>query len=112
MILVISVALAPVGGLFATGSGDQRVRVWRVSADREGMGNLPPAGPVHHSQTSSQASVTPYSQPKKSPFPQAAPKFTASLPAGAYLPPPPGQREDSPLNDDDVKDEDMERDGA
>src|SRR5262249_55086906 len=42
MVKVISVALAPVGGLFATGSGDWRARIWRVSADRTGS---VPAGP-------------------------------------------------------------------
>ncbi|KAJ1550269.1 general transcription repressor [Nowakowskiella sp. JEL0078] len=38
---VISVALASVAGLFATGSGDFSARVWRVSAE----GPLVPAGP-------------------------------------------------------------------
>lgn len=31
MTVVISIALGPVGGLFATGSGDQKSRIWRVS---------------------------------------------------------------------------------
>ncbi|KAJ3413492.1 general transcription repressor [Chytridiales sp. JEL 0842] len=39
---VISVALAPSGGLFATGSGDSRARIWRVyNAGGQGL----PAGP-------------------------------------------------------------------
>jgi hypothetical protein len=42
---VISVALAPVGGLFATGSGDSRARIWRVSASGMGL----PAGPIRAS---------------------------------------------------------------
>ncbi|KAI9097143.1 WD40-repeat-containing domain protein [Phlyctochytrium arcticum] len=43
---VISVALAPVGGLFATGSGDWRARIWRVSAvpERGGASNPAPTG--------------------------------------------------------------------
>ncbi|KND02337.1 uncharacterized protein SPPG_09062 [Spizellomyces punctatus DAOM BR117] len=42
---VISVALAPVGGLFATGSGDWRARIWRVSAASDRGGPLVPGGP-------------------------------------------------------------------
>ena len=37
--LVISIAMGPVGGLFATGSGDQKARIWRISrkvADQAG----------------------------------------------------------------------------
>ncbi|KAI8903611.1 WD40-repeat-containing domain protein [Gorgonomyces haynaldii] len=32
---VISIGLGPNGGLFATGSGDQKARVWRVSLDQQ-----------------------------------------------------------------------------
>ncbi|KAJ1539764.1 general transcription repressor, partial [Nowakowskiella sp. JEL0078] len=49
---VISVALAPVAGLFATGSGDNTARLWRVSTE----GPLVPAGPSRP-QNSQQLSI-------------------------------------------------------
>ncbi|KAI9205965.1 WD40-repeat-containing domain protein [Polychytrium aggregatum] len=48
---VISIAFGPVGGLFATGSGDSRVRIWRVAAELPPDGFVP-AGPSMMSSTS------------------------------------------------------------
>ncbi|KAI8802577.1 WD40-repeat-containing domain protein [Cladochytrium replicatum] len=41
---VISIALAPAGGLFATGSGDYTARVWRISTERGPVPLLPGPG--------------------------------------------------------------------
>ncbi|KAJ3305677.1 general transcription repressor [Blyttiomyces sp. JEL0837] len=54
---IISVSLASVGGLFATGSGDTRARIWRVSADRGVSGGIVPAGP--HSAKHVRVGATP-----------------------------------------------------
>ncbi len=31
---VISIAVAPIGGIFATGSGDQKARIWKFNIQR------------------------------------------------------------------------------
>ena len=39
---MISIGLGPTGGIFATGSGDQKARIWRVS---KALPAAPPAPP-------------------------------------------------------------------
>lgn len=34
---MISIALGPIGGLFATGSGDMKSRIWRMSKSGTGV---------------------------------------------------------------------------
>jgi hypothetical protein len=47
MIIVISIAMGPTGGLFATGSGDMKARVWRVSRPQPPPQALPAPVPTH-----------------------------------------------------------------
>ena len=73
--VVISIAMGPTGGLFATGSGDMKARVWRVSRPQPPPQALP--APVATAQAPSNGTAYPSAaKPLSSPKPSTNAQHT------------------------------------